>query len=230
MCMVTIETIKGRHSVRRYLPKPISEETKQQLLQEIAACNEQSGLHIQLVTQEPKAFTGLLSYGKFSGVENYLVMAGRPSESFEERVGRYGEHLVLFAQSLGLNTCWVGMSYRKVNDAFTLLDGEKVRCVIAIGYGETQGHSHKIKAVSQVSNATESSPTWFVQGVEAALLAPTAINQQKFRFELQPQQGEAKPVVKAKTTFSMVGYTKIDLGIAKLHFEIGAGKDNFVWE
>lgn len=230
MCMVTIETIKSRHSVRRYLPKPISEETKQQLLQEIAACNEQSGLHIQLVTQEPKAFTGLLSYGKFSGVENYLVMAGRPSDSFEERVGRYGEYLVLFAQSLGLNTCWVGMSYRKVDDAFTLLDGEKVRCVIALGYGETQGHSHKIKTISQVSNASESSPAWFVQGVEAALLAPTAINQQKFRFELQSQQGDAKPVVKAKTTFSMVGYTKIDLGIAKLHFEIGAGEDNFVWE
>ena len=228
--MITIETIKQRHSVRRYLAKPIADDIKQRLLQEIAICNEQSGLHIQLVTDEPKAFSGLLSYGKFSGVTSYLVMAGNPSADFEEKVGRYGEHLVLFAQSLGLHTCWVGMTYRKVNSAFTLSDGEKVRCLIATGYGESTGVSHKIKAISQVSNADESSPAWFVQGVEAALLAPTAVNQQKFRFELTPQQIEGKSVVKAKTTFSMVGYTKIDLGIAKLHFEIGAGKDNFVWD
>lgn len=228
--MITIETIKQRHSVRRYLAKPIADDIKQRLLQEIAICNEQSGLHIQLVTDEPKAFSGLLSYGKFSGVTSYLVMAGSPSVDFEEKVGRYGEHLVLFAQSLGLNTCWVGMTYRKVNSAFTLSDGEKVRCLIAIGYGESTGASHKIKTISQVSNADESSPTWFVQGVEAALLAPTAVNQQKFRFELTPKQVEGKSVVKTKATFSMVGYTKIDLGIAKLHFEIGAGKDNFVWD
>lgn len=230
MYMITIETIKQRHSVRRYLAKPIADDIKQRLLQEIAICNEQSGLHIQLVTDEPKAFSGLLSYGKFSGVTSYLVMAGSPSVDFEEKVGRYGEHLVLFAQSLGLNTCWVGMTYRKVNSAFTLSDGEKVRCLISIGYGESIGVSHKIKTIGQVSNADESSPAWFVQGVEAALLAPTAVNQQKFRFELTPQQVEGKSVVKAKATFSMVGYTKIDLGIAKLHFEIGAGKDNFVWD
>ena len=227
--MITIETIKQRHSVRRYLAKPIADDIRQQLLQEIAQCNQQSGLHIQLVTDEPKAFSGLLSYGKFSGVQHYLVMAGRPSADFEEKVGRYGEHLVLFAQSLGLNTCWVGLTYRKVGHAFTLAEGEKVRCVIAIGYGESAGFAHKIKTIGQVSNANDSSPAWFVRGIEAALLAPTAVNQQKFHFELMPQQRDGKPVVKANTTFSMIGYTKLDLGIAKLHFEIGAGKENFVW-
>lgn len=226
--MITTKTIKQRHSVRRYLDKPIADDVKQQLLQEIAVCNEQSGLHIQLVTDEPKAFSGLLSYGKFSGVQHYLVMAGKPSADFDEKVGRYGEHLVLFAQDLGLNTCWVGLTYRKVSHAFTLAKGEKVRCVIAIGYGESAGHAHRGKTLSGVCNIDKYLPGWFIVGVEMALLAPTAVNQQKFYFELLPQR-DGKPVVKASPTFSMIGYTKLDLGIAKLHFEIGAGKDSFVW-
>ena len=103
--------------------------------------------------------------------------------------------------------------------------------MIALGYGTTQGVIHKTKKMEQVSNVDDDSPQWFRQGVEAALMAPTAINQQKFYFELLPQEKGAtsRQKVRAKRGFSMVGYTKIDLGIAKLHFEIGAGKDNFCW-
>ena len=125
-----------------------------------------------------------------------------------------------------------GLSYRKVNEAYKIEKGEKLTCMIALGYGESQGVSHKIKTMEQVSNATSNSPSWFRKGVEAALLAPTAINQQKFSFFLQDQEGTkagCKPKVLAKKGFSMVGYTKMDLGIAKLHFEIGAGKENFKW-
>ena len=98
-------------------------------------------------------------------------------------VGYYGEHLVLFAQTLGLNTCWVGLSYSKVPGTYVLDEGEKIACYIALGYGETQGVGHKIKTVEQVSNASDVTPSWFRKGVEAALLAPTAVNQQKFSFE-----------------------------------------------
>lgn len=78
-------------------------------------------------------------------------------------------------------------------------------------------------------SSTGTSPEWFRRGVEAALLAPTAINQQKFSFLLQPQEENKKPKILAKKGFSMVGYTKLDLGIAKYNFEIGAGKENFDW-
>ena len=64
---------------------------------------------------------------------------------------------------------------------------------------------------------------------KAALLAPTAINQQKFSFEYIQPHGDNIHKVKANKGFSMVGYTQMDLGIAKLHFEIGAGKENFEW-
>ena len=155
------------------------------------------------------------------------MVVGKKAKGTEELAGYYGEKIVLLAQTLGLNTCWVVLTYRKVTDAFTVADDEKLYCVIAIGYGETQGVSHKIKSVEQVSNVSVNAPDWFRHGVEAALLAPTAMNQQKFYFEYKtPAPGE-KPKVAAKRKFSMFGYTEMDLGIAKYHFEIGAGKENF---
>ena len=101
--------------------------------------------------------------------------------------------------------------------------------MIALGYGDTQDVSHKIKTEKDVSNASDITPMWFRNGVKAALLAPTAINQQKFSFEYIQPHGDCIHRVKANKGFSMVGYTQMDLGIAKLHFEIGAGKENFEW-
>lgn len=101
--------------------------------------------------------------------------------------------------------------------------------MIALGYGETQGVSHKIKSVQQVSNACDLTPAWFQKGVEAALLAPTAINQQKFSFEYIAMKNN-KHIIKANKGFSMIGYTQMDLGIAKCHFEIAIGNNDFVWK
>lgn len=228
--MTLQEAITQRHSVRKYIHKPLSKDLIEILQGKVDEYNQKSGLHIQLVTNETKAFTGLMAYDKFHGVENYLVMVGKKGNDLDERVGYYGEQLVLLAQTLGLNTCWVGMSYRKVSDAYQVGRDEKLVCMIALGYGETQGVSHKIKTIEQVSNATNTSPEWFLRGVKAALLAPTAINQQKFFFILQPQRENEKPKVHVQKGFSMFGYTNLDLGIAKCNFEIGAGKENFDWE
>lgn len=227
--MLIDEAIKARHSIRSYKHQPLTDEMIEVLQQNIDECNKQGNLHIQLVLNERKAFTGIMSYGVFSGVENYFVMAGKKSADLDERIGYYGERLVLLAQTLGLNTCWVGLSYRKVSNAFKIEKDEKLACVIALGYGEDKYRKHKIKSREEVSNASELTPEWFNKGIEAALLAPTAVNQQKFFFELLNEKKEGKAVVKASTTFSMIGYTKMDLGIAKYHFEATAGKDNFVW-
>ncbi|MDO4931451.1 MAG: nitroreductase family protein [Prevotellaceae bacterium] len=227
--MTLQEAIVARHSVRKYIKKPLSEEIVAVLNEKIEECNRIGGLHIQLVTNEPKAFSGIFAYGKFSGVENYIVMIGAKSDDLDKRIGYYGEQLVLLAQTLGLNTCWAGLSYRKVKGTYQIADGEKLACMIALGYGETQGIKRKSKTLSQVSNIDERTPEWFRDGIKAALLAPTAINQQKFYFRYIPADNVTKPQVMATTVFSMVGYTNMDLGIAKLHFELGAGKENFEW-
>ena len=227
--MTIQEAIEARHSVRAYKDLPLSEEIVRLLEDELMKLNNEGQLHIQLICNEPKAFQGTMAkYGKFCNANNYLVMAGKKAEDLDERIGYYGEHLVLLAQTLGLNTCWVGLSYSKVPGTYVLEEGEKIACYIAIGYGETQGSGHKIKTVEQVSNASDITPSWFKKGVEAALLAPTAVNQQKFSFEHVGVKNN-RHQIRAKKGFSMIGYTKMDLGIARYHFEIGAGEVNFDW-
>lgn len=229
--MTLSEAILIRHSVRAYTDQPITGDTLTVLQQKIDEVNAVAGLHVQLVLDEPKAFLcAMAKYGKFRGVKNYLVMAGKKADDLDEMVGYYGEQLVILAQTLGLNTCWVGVSYSKTPGAFVLNEGEKVACVISIGYGETQGVSHKIKSPKDVSNASDITPRWFNEGVKAALLAPTAINQQKFHFECLDFGTNGKRLVEARRGTSIIGYTQMDLGIAKLHFEIGAGKENFEWK
>ena len=228
--MTLQEAISARHSVRAYKEQPLTDADAQALQDKIEQLNREGQLHIQLIRNEPKAFLGPFArYGKFRNVTDYLVMAGVKADDLDERIGYYGEQLVLLAQTLGMNTCWVGLSYTKIPDTYVLDEGEVIKAYIAIGYGETQGVSHKIKRVDQVSNVSDETPDWFRRGVEAALLAPTAVNQQKFSFELLPAKDGQLPRVRSKKGFSLIGYTQMDLGIAKYHFEIAAGEGNFQW-
>ena len=207
--MTEKESIVARHAVRQYIEKPIEAEKIEELKALIEECNQEGGTHIQLVTNEPKAFAGgMAKYGKFSGVSNYIAVVGKKGD--DTNTGYYGEKVVIRAQMLGLNSCWVGLMFSKQPDAYQVRDDEKLFCVIALGYG-----------VTEVSGPM---PEWFRKGVEAAILAPTAVNQQKFKFVLRDGNK-----VEAQVRFSIIGYAKLDLGIAKYHFEVGAGKDNFVW-
>lgn len=220
--MNILDAMNARHSVRQYIDRPIEKETEVSLQKEIELCNKESGLNIQLIADEPKAFDGFMAhYGKFEGVKNYIALIGKKSPNLEEKCGYYGERLVLFAQQLGLNTCWVAMTYKKIPGVFRINEGEKLVIVIAIGYGKTQGTAHQSKKIEGVLKTGTSAPEWFYDGVKAALLAPTALNQQKFMFSLKDHKVSVKP--------GLGFYTKIDLGIVKYHFEIGAGKENFRW-
>ena len=222
--MDILTAMNQRHSVRSFKNQKIDAEILDALQAEIVACNSEGGLNIQLVTNEPHAFDGILAhYGKFSGVQNYIALIGEKSDDLDQKIGYYGERLVLKAQALGLNSCWVAMTVSKgvVKKNCNINDNEKLGVVIAIGYGETQGVAHNSKSLSDVASADGNMPEWFKNGVEAALLAPTAMNQQKFYFELNGSTVTAK---------SLGGfYSKVDLGIVKYHFELGAGTDNFKW-
>lgn len=222
--MNLLEAIQARHSVRSYSNTPLGADTIRSLQAEIDACNRESGLHIQLVTGEPDAFNGLMAhYGKFSGVQNYIALIGPKSSSLDEQIGYYGERLVLHAQTLGLHSCWVAMTFKKrtAKSRCRIGKDEKMVCVLAIGHSDTQGVPHTSKPMEQLCQAASPMPAWFRSGMEAAMLAPTAMNQQKFRFTLEGNTVQAR---------SLGGfYSKVDLGIVKYHFEVGAGKENFRW-
>ena len=169
--MDLFEAMEHRHAVRSYEDRPIAPEAREALLACIAQCNRESGLHIQLVLDEPRGFGGLPAhYGKFSGVKNYIALIGKKSPNLEEACGYYGEKIVLRAQQLGLNTCWVAMTYSKVKTAFQIAPGEKLCLVIAVGHGTTQGAGHPVKQPEEVSKADSPVPDWFQRGVRAALL------------------------------------------------------------
>ena len=227
--MADEEAVRQRHSVRQYTDEPISEADRTALRDEIERCNAEGNLHMALVCDEPEAFAGgLAHYGSFRGVTDYIVIAGKPAADLDQRAGYYGEKIVLLAQKLGLNTCWVALTFKKRLVRRSIEPGDKLAIVIALGHGSTQGAPHKSKAASAVSSCPGTAPVWFDRGVELALLAPTALNQQKFRFELLDDATQAgKPRVKATTGFG--SYAAVDLGIAKLHFELGAGASAFEW-
>ena len=220
--MDIMEAIKSRHAVRSYEDRVLTADARCEMQELLSQLNRESGLNMQLVLNEPKAFSGFMAhYGKFSGVKNYIALIGKKGPGLDEDCGYYGEKVVLKAQQLGLNTCWVAMTYQKVPGALRIGPGERLAAVIALGYGATQGTPHPVKPVEKLCAAEGPLPLWFRQGMEAVRLAPTAMNQQKFLFSLKDGVVSAKP----GTGF----YTKMDLGIAKCHFEIGAGSANWRW-
>lgn len=213
--MDMLEIMKARHSVRQYEEKRIEIPEREALFHLVKECNEESGMNIQIVFDEPRCFEGIMAhYGKFSGVNNYIALVGKKGADLEEKAGYYGEKLVLKAQELGLNTCWVAMTHGK--SVAEIKKGEKLACIIALGYGANQGVPHKNKPLEQLCSCAKAMPDWFSKGMEAVLLAPTAMNQQKFYFTLENGEVSAK----AGKGF----YTKMDLGIVKYHFEAVTGR------
>ena len=219
--MTIYEAIFERHSVRQYTDKKIEPEKIEVLNKQIDEINKKTGLNISLCIDEPEAFqANKPSYGSFSGCRNYFVLAA--GKGRDEDIGYYGEELVLLAQTLGLNTCWVALTFEKNKVPVTLSEGEKIYDVIALGYGKTQGVPHKSKPIDKLYRAKGDLPDWFMRGMEAAALAPTAINQQRFIISFEDGKLKAKALLGP--------CSKTDLGIVKYHFELGAGIDNIIWE
>lgn len=214
--MEILEIMQQRHSVRQYTDRAIEPEKRTVLDALTQEINRKAGLSVQIIYDDPKCFDSFMAhYGKFAGVRNYIALVGKKALGLDETLGYYGEELVLKAQELGLNTCWVALTHGKSKAAVGR--GEKEVCLIALGYGVTQGVEHKSRPMQELCTCGEPMPEWFRCGMNAAMLAPTAMNQQKFRFELLPDG-----TVKAACGSGF--YTKLDLGIVKYHFEAVTGK------
>lgn len=214
--MEILEIMQQRHSVRQYTDRAIEPEKRTVLDALTQEINRKAGLSVQIIYDDPKCFDSFMAhYGKFAGVRNYIALVGKKAPGLDETLGYYGEELVLKAQELGLNTCWVALTHGK--SKAVVGRGEKEVCLIALGYGVTQGVEHKSRPMQELCTCGEPMPEWFRCGMNAAMLAPTAMNQQKFRFELLPDG-----TVKAACGSGF--YTKLDLGIVKYHFEAVTGK------
>ncbi len=219
--MTITEAMETRHTVRRYTDRALSPETVSQLEARIAGSNAQYGLKMKLVTGDAQAFQAVFRLVLARGVQNYIVLAGSAGE--DEKLGYCGCDVMLYAQTLGLNTWWVGGTYSRnnVRRSAGLTGGERLAGIIAVGYGASQGVPHRSKRAEDISAYDGAAPEWFTRGVEAVLLAPTALNKQAFRIT-----GRGDTV---NMTCDNGAFSGIDLGIGKYHFEVGAGRENFRW-
>ena len=210
-----LKLINERHSVRRYKKIPIEAEKIEVIGQYIDTLRRESGLDIRFCENAKAALGGLLL--KFIGwtapPPAYIAFAGEKSPEVEEKCGYYGEKLVLFLQYIGLNTCWVGM-FSKTGVKKEIKDNGII--TIAVGYGETNGKPHRSKAVEKITDV-HNGVNWFKAGIDCALKAPTAVNQQKFFITLENGEPIIKPTGSGPFTF-------VDLGIVRYHFEVGSGK------
>ena len=220
--MDVLELMKERHSVRQYRDCEIEEDKRSMIDAYISELNEKSGLHMIAVYDEAECFNSRLAhYGRFENVKNYIVIAGKKDEDSDEKAGYYGELAVLKLQELGLRTCWVALTHGK--SRAVLNEDEKEIIIISVGYGKTDGVAHRNKPLSRLSNLNDDSPDWFKRGVEGAMLAPTAVNQQRFRLLLADKD-------KVKMQLPRFGsLVKLDAGIVKCHFDLAAGRENFEW-
>ena len=209
--------IKERHSVRNYLDKEIEQEKIDKLNKKIKEINEKEKLNIQLIINDKEVFDKfILHYGRLKNCKNYIALIGKKDKLLKEKIGYFGEQIVLLAAELGLNTCWVAGTYKKSSVKAKINKDEKLICIIAIGYGTTNGTDRKSKTIEEVSLSKEY-PDWYKKGIEYALLAPTALNEQKFKFKYIDES--TIKVIPGKGPM-----TKIDLGIVKYHFELGANR------
>ena len=221
--MTLKEAVYARHMVRKYTAEAISADSVALLKARIKELNAQYGLKIDLVTNNADGVPGFAKLFFAKGVNNYFVLAGPESADLDEKLGYCGSELMLYAQTLGLNTWWVGFTYSKKGAAKNANVGAaKINGIIAVGHGQNDGVQHKLKTAAEISSYEGTAPAWFTAGVDALLHAPTAMNKMMYKVT-----GCGNKVSITCTNGNFAG---IDLGIGKNHFEIGAGKENFEWE
>lgn len=225
--MITVETIRERHSVREYDGKPLSRAEFDALGAVVRECTRESGLDIQLVGDNPEAFNVIARFGLIRGCRTHVAFvvddakAGDVGE--DEAIGYWGQKIVLAAQDMGLNTCWCALCSRKKSRA-VVAPGKKIRLIIAVGHGKTQGFTRKTKSVEALSSVEcAKAPAWFAAAMEAAQLAPTAMNNQNFKITLL---SDGKTV---RIDAPQSGLNVIDEGIVRCNFEIAANEAGADW-
>lgn len=225
--MITVETIRERHSVREYDGKPLARAEFDALGAVVEECARESGLDIQLVGDNPEVFNVIARFGLIRGCRTHVAFvvddAKAGDVAADEAIGYWGQKIVLAAQDMGLNTCWCALCSRKKSRA-VVAPGKKIRLIIAVGHGKTQGFSRKTKSVEALSSVEcAKAPAWFAAAMGAAQLAPTAMNNQNFKITLL---SDGKTV---RIDAPQSGLNVIDEGIVRCNFEIAANEAGADW-
>ena len=219
--MTLLEAVSVRRSQRTYLPQPLERAQLDQLGKALAECNRRAGLGVRLVCPAGSVFAG---QGRLESARGCLLFAG-PAEDpdLEEKCGYWGEELILTAASMGLGTCWVGGTYDRGACQARLEPGETLVCAAALGIPEGSPAPRALRPAGELALPADCAPAWFGAGIAAVQRAPSAMNRQGYRFQLQ-----AGGTVQARLTGGGA-FAMVDLGIAKRHFQLGAHGGTWTW-
>ena len=165
-----------------------------------------------------------------TGTETFaaVICGGKDDDEFLS--GTVGEAFVLECASMGLGTCWLGLSYNRsiANSCIKLKNHkEKIRCLISIGhYDKVPEHKRSRKTIYNITGMGDDDfkklPGWQRCAVEAGRLAPSARNAQPWEFDIMENS------VQVAITSANMGYGEIDCGIAMLHIELGAAHCGYI--
>lgn len=225
-----LRLMERRRSRRKYLPVPLDPRCARVIQSGIADFNALGeSAKMRLVQGDGRALNGLTkSYGMFTGVRNYIALTGSSADTLGlEKLGYFGQSIVLQATAMGLGSCWVGDSVDRTAYPYGTEPGTGVICVIVVGHAapERSGKEKLIrgivhrrtKAIERMYDSDGPVPGWFIAGMRAVQRAPSALNRQPVMFTYRDG------VVRAAVKDISARFYAIDLGIAKLHFELGAG-------
>ena len=207
---------QSRFSVRAYTADPTDAQLA--ALRQTASQLSAKGVRIDVLRDE-HVFTGMFG-AKIKGTSSFAALFSRDARP--ETVGYIGEAFVLECTALGLQTCWLGVSFSKqsLHNAIKLRQGEKLVCIISMGQCAEGYVARKRRTVAELTEITDEQfanlPEWKRCAVACARMAPSAINAQPWSFDTD---GPGIGVENASWNF---GWGRLDCGIAMLHIELGA--------
>jgi len=231
------DVITKRRSRRLFVQRPIDQKLIEGLN---SVCEEfrpfKETWAILVDHSADNVFKGAIShYGKIKNAPAFIAFVGNKDDpNVHEKAGYLGEAIVLEATALNLGTCWVGGFFRPEVAASLvgIRENERVFAVTPVGYVSEKwsleerimtgfGRTHRRKPLSELVTglAEQTWPMWVKTALEAARLAPSAVNRQPWRFHAEPDCITIS-VDNLNDTFNIP--KRLDCGIAMLHIELAS--------
>jgi len=207
------EIIRKRKSIRKYDLTPLDPATLDKVKEHIAKVRPlYPGLRysIEIVNKTKGMFN--------VKAPHYLLFGSEDKEGSLENIGFIGQQLDLFLSGSGLGSCWLGAS--KPEDK----ESSDLPFVICISFGMPAEPLHrelsgfKRKPMAEVSEGFDAASSMVQAQLEAARLAPSAVNAQNWYFAAV--NGKIHCYRKKASPLLGFIYNKlhcIDMGIALCH-------------
>jgi nitroreductase len=229
--------ISGRRSRRDYRQEPLPVEMKYTLKKTCRDFRPFEGIRAELLTENVSHIFNFIaaSYGTIRGVQSLFAFIGDiKNPQVHAQLGFTGQGLVLEATALGLGTCWVTGTFRmsKLRQLIPLEENERIMAVSPLGFatlhiplrerimGGMINHAKRKPLRSLISGIKKKEwPDWMENALEAARLAPSAMNRQPWRFHVEK---DSITFYHQKGLLDRHTSSRLDCGIAMLNMEVAA--------